>query len=57
VDADGTRETAPDAPRPPVEEGGEPACLLARLCPQCDAVPDEPSPAVCRRCGADLRVR
>ncbi|GAA5018468.1 hypothetical protein [Kitasatospora paranensis] len=57
MDADGTRETAPDAPRPAVEEGGEPACLLARLCPQCDAVPEGPPAAECWRCGADLRSR
>ncbi|PBC76223.1 hypothetical protein BX265_0929 [Streptomyces sp. TLI_235] len=36
------------------DEGGEPACLLARLCPSCDAVPD-PGAAACWRCGADLR--
>ncbi|WP_063756829.1 MarR family winged helix-turn-helix transcriptional regulator [Streptomyces sp. NRRL F-5135] len=32
-------------------EGGEPPCLLALVCPACDAVADEPSPTVCVRCG------
>jgi SnoaL-like domain len=35
-------------------EGGEPACLLHRLCPECDAVLDTPPPAACWRCGAQL---
>lgn len=34
------------------EQGGEPACLLNRLCPDCDAVLDSPRPALCPRCGA-----
>jgi uncharacterized paraquat-inducible protein A len=36
------------------EEGGDPACWLHRLCPQCDAVPDDPEAATCWRCGAEL---
>ena len=36
------------------EEGGEPACWLHRLCPECDAVQDEARPARCWRCGAAL---
>jgi hypothetical protein len=35
-------------------EGGEPACLLHRLCPECDAVLDAPPPAACWRCGTEL---
>jgi uncharacterized paraquat-inducible protein A len=37
-----------------LEEGGEPACWLHRLCPECDAVQDEARPARCWRCGAAL---
>lgn len=36
------------------EEGGEPACWLHRLCPECDAVQDEARPTRCWRCGAAL---
>ncbi|RAG82531.1 hypothetical protein DN069_27170 [Streptacidiphilus pinicola] len=36
------------------EEGGEPACWLHRLCPECDAVQDEARPTRCWRCGATL---
>lgn len=36
-------------------EGGESACWLDRVCPQCDAVADGPPPARCPRCGAELR--
>ncbi|MCU7821395.1 hypothetical protein [Kitasatospora sp. DSM 101779] len=39
------------------DQGGEPACLLALLCPSCDAVPESAGSARCRRCGADLRER
>ncbi|MCM2417471.1 hypothetical protein [Streptomyces sp. RKAG293] len=35
-------------------EGGESACWLDRVCPQCDAVSDGPPPARCPRCGAEL---
>ncbi|MFD9128243.1 hypothetical protein [Kitasatospora sp. NPDC059571] len=49
----GARRPEP-RPAPDAEQGGEPACLPALLCPACDAVPDEPAQAVCRRCGADL---
>ncbi|MEU2627911.1 MULTISPECIES: hypothetical protein [Kitasatospora] len=41
----------------PEEQGGEPACLLALLCPSCDAVPEPAGSARCWRCGADLRRR
>ncbi|MEU3465227.1 hypothetical protein ABZ721_35485 [Streptomyces sp. NPDC006733] len=36
-------------------EGGEAACWLDRVCPQCDAVADGPPPARCPRCGAESR--
>ncbi|WP_052440753.1 hypothetical protein [Streptacidiphilus anmyonensis] len=42
-----------DQPEEP-EEGGEPACWLHRLCPECDAVQHEARPARCWRCGASL---
>ncbi|MGS2589535.1 MarR family winged helix-turn-helix transcriptional regulator [Streptomyces hebeiensis] len=38
-------------------EGGEPPCLLALVCPACDAVADEPSPTVCVRCGGRFPER
>lgn len=38
----------------PVDEGGEAACLLHRICPACGAVPDGVTPAYCSRCGAQL---
>ncbi|GJF27665.1 hypothetical protein KNE206_03650 [Kitasatospora sp. NE20-6] len=44
-------ESGPPAAGPP-EEGGEPACLLAMLCPSCDAVLGARAPAPCPRCGA-----
>ncbi len=34
--------------------GGEPACWLNRVCPECDAVLDAAPPTVCPRCGADV---
>ncbi|WP_370124527.1 hypothetical protein [Streptacidiphilus sp. MAP12-33] len=35
-------------------EGGESACWLHRLCPECDAVQDVEHPEHCWRCGAAL---
>ncbi|GHE76561.1 hypothetical protein GCM10017786_02050 [Amycolatopsis deserti] len=35
-------------------EGGDPACWLARVCPDCGLVADVDPPTVCRRCGARL---
>jgi hypothetical protein len=46
-----------DAATEPAEEGGEPACWLHRLCPECDAVQDDERPARCWRCGAALAGR
>ncbi|MFD0257154.1 hypothetical protein ACFRKE_16640 [Kitasatospora indigofera] len=39
----------------PEPEGGEAACWLNRVCPECDAVLDKAPPAVCHRCGAEVR--
>jgi hypothetical protein len=40
----------------PDEEGGDPACWLGQLCPECGAVvdrgPSADSPDRCWRCGA-----
>jgi hypothetical protein len=33
------------------QEGGEPACLLPRLCPDCDA-PLDAARGICPECGA-----
>ena len=43
------------ARRDPVEErdlGGEPVCLMHRLCPACGGVAAEDPPTRCPRCGA-----
>ncbi|MFF3594483.1 hypothetical protein [Kitasatospora indigofera] len=39
----------------PEPEGGEAACWLNRVCPECDAVLDKAPPVVCHRCGAEVR--
>jgi hypothetical protein len=36
------------------EEGGDPACWLGRVCPECGLLAEEPPPTVCARCGAEL---
>jgi hypothetical protein len=38
----------------PEEEGGDPACLLRRVCPSCGRVADEDPPTTCAACGAEL---
>ncbi|MEU8483287.1 hypothetical protein [Streptomyces sp. NPDC048641] len=40
--------------RTPAREGGEPACLLSRICPACDRLSGDPAAAYCARCGARL---
>ena len=40
--------------REEAEEGGEPACLLGRLCPACDARVEEAGMLACPHCGAEL---
>ncbi|MFF1354778.1 cupin domain-containing protein [Streptomyces sp. NPDC058297] len=40
--------------RMPAREGGEPACLLSRICPACDRVSEDPAAAYCARCGEHL---
>ena len=34
-------------------EGGEPACLLPRLCPECGAPNERSSGQACSTCGAE----
>jgi uncharacterized Zn finger protein (UPF0148 family) len=36
------------------DEGGEPACLLNRLCPACDARIEAQGALACPVCGAEL---
>ncbi|MGH3342673.1 MAG: hypothetical protein ACRDPK_07275 [Carbonactinosporaceae bacterium] len=36
------------------DEGGDPACWLHRVCPECGALADTDPPTRCHRCGADL---
>lgn len=46
-DDGGVREDAREDDR----EGGEPACLLARVCPECGRVADRPLDAETGACG------
>jgi len=36
------------------DEGGDPACWLGRVCPECGRFADEPPPTTCVRCGTEL---
>jgi rubrerythrin len=45
---EGVDEADPDA------GGGDPACWLHRICPECGAVLSSAPPTVCPRCGADV---
>ncbi|MGW5677789.1 cupin domain-containing protein [Streptomyces sp. NPDC003860] len=47
----GTRRAAPVEA---VDEGGEGACLLHRVCPGCDRPSDDATAAYCSRCGTAL---
>jgi rubrerythrin len=40
--------------RPPVDDGGDPACWLHRVCPACGRLADEDPPTRCPACGAEL---
>ncbi|HEX3590480.1 MAG TPA: hypothetical protein VHV74_12690 [Pseudonocardiaceae bacterium] len=42
------------APERRVEEGGDPACWLGRVCPECGRLTDRDAPATCPNCGAAL---
>ncbi|WP_245997045.1 hypothetical protein [Streptomyces armeniacus] len=44
-----------EEPQRGTEEGGESACSLHRVCPECGRLSDTaPPPAVCERCGTPL---
>jgi rubrerythrin len=49
---------ADDVPRranpAPDDEGGDPACWLNRVCPQCGRLAEEDPPTRCAACGAEL---
>ncbi|MGH3601738.1 MAG: hypothetical protein ACRDQH_15920, partial [Pseudonocardiaceae bacterium] len=45
--------TAPK-PEPPADEGGDPACWLPRVCPECGLLADLDPPVMCTRCGAEI---
>ncbi|MFH8404127.1 DUF309 domain-containing protein [Streptomyces sp. NPDC018019] len=34
------------------DEGGDPACWLDRVCPECGRIPDRPAESGCEHCGA-----
>ncbi|MFE4362264.1 hypothetical protein [Kitasatospora sp. NPDC056800] len=36
-----------------VDEGGEPACWLDRVCPECGRLRERTGPGSCENCGAD----
>jgi uncharacterized protein YeaO (DUF488 family) len=36
------------------DEGGSPACMLARVCLECGRLADEDPPTTCRNCGSPL---
>jgi hypothetical protein len=38
----------------PEPEGGEPACLLDRVCDACGRMADAAPPTTCPRCGAPI---
>jgi hypothetical protein len=35
-------------------EGGDPACWLDRVCPECGRIADTAPPVVCERCGTPV---
>ena len=39
---------------PDESEVGDPACWLARVCPECGALVDSDPPAICPRCHTEL---
>ena len=36
------------------QEGGDPACWLHRVCPECGLFSVEDPPTVCERCGTEI---
>jgi hypothetical protein len=48
-------DDVPDRRSPaPDDEGGDPACWLNRVCPDCGRLADEDPPTRCAACGAEL---
>jgi hypothetical protein len=41
-------------PEPLADEGGDPACWLPRICPECGRVADQDPPVMCAHCGAQI---
>ncbi|OEV05169.1 hypothetical protein [Streptomyces oceani] len=48
----GTEAAKPAAPTE--SEGGESACWLDRVCPECGRLAEAAPPTVCARCGASM---
>jgi rubrerythrin len=38
------------------DEGGDPACWIARVCPECGSFIEGRAPEVCPRCGARVQA-
>jgi rubrerythrin len=49
---DGEHEEHEDA----LDRGGDPACWLARVCPDCGLLAEREPPTRCLRCGAEIAV-
>lgn len=43
----------PTRPRPDTE-GGDPACWLGQVCPECGRFSEQDAPARCPHCGAEM---
>jgi hypothetical protein len=55
----GTRQPQPDpagvtGPRAEPDEGGDPACWMIRVCPECGGFNEDDTSADCPSCGARL---
>jgi rubrerythrin len=47
--------TEPEVPRP-ADDGGDPACWLGQVCPECGRFTERRPPTMCPRCGAAVPV-
>jgi rubrerythrin len=45
---------ASDEPDRPADEGGDPACWLGQVCPECGRILERPIPRTCPHCGTAL---
>jgi hypothetical protein len=43
-----------DGPDDASEDGGDPACWLARVCPECGLFAEDEPPTTCSRCGTHI---